>query len=125
MITPGTLPTGTLISAVFLAKNAGQVYTGGDLMRNQLAQFGYLQLLDLLTTQACLMHQVGESNPLVRLLMHSAGSPLGGVVASKLPAFGVAVYCWRRSRAKLLWAVNLFYSAVVVWNLVALLVNHP
>lgn len=93
-------------------------------MRNQLAQFGYLQLLDLLTTQACLVHRVQEGNPLVRMLMHSAGSPLGGLVATKLLAFGVAIYCWRRSREKLLWGINLFYSAVVVWNLVALLLTH-
>lgn len=93
-------------------------------MRNQLAQFGYLQLLDVLTTQACLMHHVQEANPLVEMLMHSAGSPLAGLVVTKLLAFGVAVYCWRRSREKLLWGINLFYSAVVVWNLVALLVSH-
>jgi hypothetical protein len=94
-------------------------------VRNQLAQFGYLQLLDLLTTLACMAHRGQETNPLVRLLMHSAGSPAGGLVVTKLLAFGIALYCWRRSRAKLLWGVNLFYSAVVVWNLVSLLVSHP
>jgi hypothetical protein len=46
-------------------------------------------------------------------------------VVTKLLAFAIAVYCWRRSREKLLWGVNLFYSAVVVWNLAMLLVNHP
>ncbi len=70
------------------------------------------------------MHHVQEANPLVEMLMHSAGSPLAGLVVTKLLAFGVAVYCWRRSREKLLWGINLFYSAVVVWNLVALLVSH-
>ena len=44
---------------------------------------------------------------------------------TKLLAFGVALYCWRRSREKLLWGVNLFYSGVVVWNLLALLLSHP
>ena len=93
-------------------------------MRNLLAQFGYLQLLDLLTTLAALTHGASESNPLVRLLMHGAGSPAGGLVATKLLAFGVALYCWRRGKHKLLWGVNLFYSSVVVWNLVALLRTH-
>lgn len=94
-------------------------------MRNQLAQFAYLQLLDVLTTLLCMAHQGQETNPLVKLLMHSAGSPVAGLVVTKLLAFGVALYCWRRSRAKLLWGVNLFYSSVVVWNLVILLTSHP
>ncbi len=94
-------------------------------MRNQLAQFGYLQLLDVLTTLACLGHRVQESNPLVKMLMHSAGSPAGGLFLTKAVAFAIALYCWRRSREKLLWGINLFYSAVVVWNLVALLASHP
>ena len=94
-------------------------------MRNQLAQFAYLQLLDVLTTLLCMAHQGQETNPLVNLLMHSAGSPMAGLALTKLLAVGIALYCWRRSREKLLWGVNLFYSAVVVWNLVALLVSHP
>ena len=94
-------------------------------MRNQLAQFVYLQLLDVLTTLLYFAHQGPEANPLVKLLMHSAGSPLAGLAVTKLLALGVALYCWRRSREKLLWRVNLFYSAVVVWNLVALLTSHP
>ena len=94
-------------------------------MRNQLAQFAYLQLLDLMTTLLCMAHQSQETNPLVKLLMHSAGSSVVGLAVTKLLAFGVALYCWRRSRAKLLWGVNLFYSAVVVWNLAVLLAGHP
>jgi hypothetical protein len=81
--------------------------------------------LDVLTTLLYVGHQGQESNPLVSLLMRSAGSPMGGLLVTKLLAFGVALYCWRRSRAKLLWGVNLFYSGVVVWNLVALLASHP
>ena len=94
-------------------------------MRNQLAQFAYLQLLDLMTTLLCMAHLGQETNPLVKLLIHSAGSPVVGLAVTKLLAVGVALYCWRRSREKLLWGVNLFYSAVVVWNLVALVSSHP
>jgi hypothetical protein len=82
-------------------------------------------LLDVLTTLLAMAHLGQETNPLVKLLMHSAGSPVAGLVVTKLLAVGVALYCWRRSREKLLWGVNLFYSSVVVWNLVVLLVNHP
>lgn len=94
-------------------------------MRNQLAQFAYLQLLDWMTTLLCMTHLAQETNPLVKLVMHFAGSPVAGLAVTKLLAFGVAVYCWRRSREKLLWGVNLFYSAVVVWNLAVLLASHP
>ncbi len=93
-------------------------------MRNQLAQFGYLQLLDLLTTLACMSHGVEESNPLVGKLMAAAGSPMAGLWITKILAFAVALYCWRRSREKLLWGINLFYSAVVVWNLLVLIRSH-
>jgi hypothetical protein len=81
--------------------------------------------LDVLTTLLYFAHRGPEANPLVNLLMHFTGSPIMGLVVTKLLAVGIAVYCWRRSREKLLWGVNLFYSSVVVWNLVMLLVNHP
>ena len=93
-------------------------------MRNHLAQFVYLQLLDLLITLAAIKDGVAESNPLVSHLMDATGSPVTGLAVTKLLAFGVAFYCWRRGRLKLLWGVNLFYSSVVVWNLVALLRGH-
>jgi len=94
-------------------------------VRNQLAQFVYLQLLDVLTTVVYLVYRGEEANPLVNLLIRAAGSPMGGLLLTKLVALGLALYCWRRSRERLLWGVNLFYSAVVVWNLVALLRHHP
>ncbi|MCL5744476.1 MAG: DUF5658 family protein [Acidobacteria bacterium] len=93
-------------------------------MRNLLAQFVYLQLLDVLTTLTFLVHGVQESNPLVQHLINATGSPAAGLAVTKILAFGVALFCWRRGKQKLLWGVNLFYSAVVVWNLVALLRSH-
>jgi len=36
-------------------------------VRNQLAQFGYLQLLDVLTTLLYMAHRGQESNPLIKL----------------------------------------------------------
>jgi len=97
----------------------------GGIVRNLLAQFIYLQLLDILTTLACLVHGVQESNPLVQHLMNAMGSAAAGLAVTKLLAFGVALVCWRRGKHKLLWGVNLFYSFIVVWNLVALLRSHP
>ncbi len=86
-----------------------------------IAQFAYLQVLDLLSTLAFLVSGVEELNPFVRLLMGAAGSPLGGLVAAKLVALGLGLYCWRGSRLRLLANANLFYAALVAWNLVAFL----
>jgi hypothetical protein len=88
-----------------------------------LAQFAYLQLLDLLTTMAVLAIGVHEGNPIVRFLMNSAGSPLAGLAAVKVLALGLAVYCWRRGRHRLLKNATLFYAGLVAWNLVAFLLG--
>ena len=90
-------------------------------MLNLLAQFLYLQLLDVLTTLAFLSSGGSEVNPVIRLLVGGAGSPLIGLLAAKLIAFGLAGYCWRSRRQKLLVRVNIFYAALVAWNLVAFL----
>ena len=92
-------------------------------MPNLLTQFAYLQLLDLLTTLTFLASGVGEANPMVRFLVVGAGSALGGLLAAKLVALGLAYHCWRGQRLRLLRRVNLFYAALVTWNLLALLVK--
>lgn len=92
-------------------------------MPSLLTQFAYLQLLDLLTTLTFLASGVGEANPIVRLLIAGAGSALGGVLAAKCVALGLAFHCWRGERLRLLGRVNLFYAGLVTWNLLALLVK--
>ena len=89
---------------------------------NPLAQFLYLQLLDLLSTLAFLSHGLEEANPLVRLVISVVRSPLGGLLAMKLLGVALAVYCWRSGRLRLLGRANLFFAALVAWNLLALLV---
>jgi hypothetical protein len=88
-----------------------------------LAHFFYLQALDLLTTLAFLSHGVREGNPMVRLVLQAAPSPLGGLVALKLFAVGLALYCWRNGRLHLLGRMNVFFAAVVIWNLLALVLR--
>ncbi len=92
-------------------------------MRNHslLVQFSYLQLLDLLTTVAFLTTGVTEANPIVRLAILAAPSPLLGLLALKAIAFAGAVYCSSTGRGRLLSRVNLLFAALVVWNLIALL----
>ena len=90
-------------------------------MLNLLIQFCYLQVLDVLTTLAFLASGVREANPIVRLLFSVTQSPLAGLVTVKLFAAGLAVYCWRSRRGRLLSRVNIFYALLVAWNLVAFL----
>lgn len=85
---------------------------------NLLVQFSYLQVLDILSTMAFLMRGVQEANPVVRLAMRLGGSPLTGLVLMKAIAIGLAIYCLRRARHRLLARVNIFFAALVAWNLV-------
>jgi hypothetical protein len=86
-----------------------------------LAQFSYLQLLDLLTTLAFLTTGGHEANPVVRFAMAAARSPLVGLLVLKVCAVAAAVYCTMTARARTLRRINVLFAALVVWNLVALL----
>jgi hypothetical protein len=69
-------------------------------MPSLLTQFAYLQLLDVLATPTFLASGVGEANPMVRFLVVGAGSALGGLLAAKLVALGLAYHCWRGQRLR-------------------------
>jgi hypothetical protein len=86
-----------------------------------LLQYAYLQVLDLLTTLAFMLHGVHEGNPLVRLMMHSTTNPLNGLLLVKLLAVGLGLYCWRLGRGKLLARINIAFALIVAWNLAALI----
>lgn len=86
-----------------------------------MAQFSYLQLLDLLTTLAFLTTGGHEANPVVRFAMAAARSPLVGLLVLKVCAVAAAVYCTMTARARTLRRINVLFAALVVWNLVALL----
>jgi hypothetical protein len=88
-----------------------------------LLQYAYLQVLDLLTTLAFMLHGVREGNPLVRLMMHSTTNPLNGLLAVKLIAAGLGIYCWKLGRGKLLSRINIVFAAIVAWNLGALILS--
>lgn len=87
----------------------------------KLTTYAYLQLLDILTTLAFLAAGVQEGNPLVRWAMASL-SPVAGLFAIKLMALGFGVYCAVSGRERLLGRANIFFSGLVAWNLVALIV---
>lgn len=92
---------------------------------NILVQFLYLQVLDVLTTLAFLLNGVKEANPLVRIALEASPSPWIGLVALKVVAAILAIYCVRRSHLRLLARVNLFFAALIAWNLFVLIVSSP
>jgi hypothetical protein len=86
-----------------------------------LALFAYLQLLDVLTTVVFLLHGVKEANPLVKFALVAAPTPLLGLLLIKVAAFALGVYCCFQGREKLLTRMNIFFAALISWNLVALI----
>lgn len=92
-------------------------------MNQLLLQYSYLQVLDFMTTIAFLLNGVREGNPLVRLALQYAPHPLGGLLAIKLLAVGLGIYCWRGGRERLLVRINILFALVVAWNLVALIIG--
>ena len=85
--------------------------------------FTYLQLLDLLTTLAFSVHGVKEANPLVSFALTSAPTPLLGLLLVKAAALALGVYCCLGGRQKLLTRMNIFFAALVSWNLFAMIAN--
>jgi hypothetical protein len=86
-------------------------------------QFAYLQLLDLMTTIAFLVNGVEEANPFVHFVIHQAPNPIGGLVALKVFAIILGMYCWRMGRRRVLSGMNVLFALVVAWNLAALIVR--
>lgn len=73
-----------------------------------------LQVLDLLTTLVAFRMGAFEVNPLVAHLTVMFGR-VRGVLISKLIAVALAMGVKR-----LIWVVNLFYTAIIFWNLIVL-----
>jgi hypothetical protein len=86
-----------------------------------LLQYSYLQMLDLLTTMAFLLHGIHEGNPVVRLALRYSSHPWGGLLLVKVLALALGVYCWRCGHERLLTRINILFAIVVAWNLVALI----
>jgi hypothetical protein len=93
-------------------------------MNHLILQYVYLQALDFLTTLAFLLSGVREGNPVVRLFLCFGSTPLGGLMIVKVLAVALGVFCWRMGRHRLLGRVNLFFAALIVWNLVALILGR-
>lgn len=88
-----------------------------------LILYSYFQLLDLLTTIVFIVRGVSEANPVVRFVLSNAPTPLIGLVMIKVVAVALGIYCWRVGRQKLLGRMNIFFAALISWNLVALIMQ--
>ncbi len=77
-----------------------------------------LQCMDLLTTLAVFSHGGVELNPVVISLMPWTGRVVA-VLASKAILISLVVLFSRRKRT--LYFANMFYTAIVAWNLAVML----
>ena len=91
-------------------------------MFQSLLNYSYLQVLDFLTTIAFLVNGVQEANPLVRFAIRVMPNPISGLIAVKLLAALLGLYCWRMGRQRLLTRINALFALLVAWNLVALII---
>lgn len=87
----------------------------------QLFQYSYLQLLDLLSTIAFLSIGVEEGNPIVSWAIRSSPNPLTGLLLVKLCAMAIGIYCWYGGRSRLLTRANIIFAIIVTWNLMSLI----
>lgn len=82
-----------------------------------------MQVLDILSTMAFLLGGVEEANPFVRGAIAFLGSPLLGLAAVKILGLLLGLYCWRSGRVVLLERANLFFAALVAYNLFCLILG--
>ncbi len=94
----------------------------GLLQSSQFVQFAYLQTLDLLSTAAFLLRGVSEGNPFVRLMIHISPNPMWGLAFVKCLAVALALACVKMGKTSFLSKINMFYAALIVWNLFCLVV---
>jgi hypothetical protein len=90
-----------------------------------LAEFIYLQLLDILTTIAFMMQGVGESNPIIRWVIREGPHPIWALFMLKGGVVLLALFCLYSSRERVLRKVNVFFACLIVYNLVALILSNP
>ena len=91
-------------------------------MTQLLIQFSYLQVLDFLTTIAFMMNGVREGNPLVKMAIKYSPSPIGGLLAVKIAAVMLGLYCWKHGRERLLKRMNGMFAIVVAWNVAVMII---
>jgi hypothetical protein len=80
-----------------------------------LQVFLFLQLLDALTTFLGFRAGLTEASPFVGMLVRVG--PLTGLLADKVVAVLLAVFCIWSGRARMIQWINYWYAALVTWNI--------
>src|SRR5579862_5487541 len=89
-------------------------------IRQLFLSYVYLQMLDFLTTIAFLTNGIHEANPFVRLMLSLIPNPIAALLAVKVMALLLGLYCWRMRRERLLSYINVLFALLVAWNVIAL-----
>jgi hypothetical protein len=92
-------------------------------MTQTLYNYSYLQVLDFLTTVAFLINGVSEGNPVVAWAINAFPTPLTGLIAVKIVALALGVYCWQTAKGHLLSRINVGFAILVAWNLMTLILK--
>ena len=100
-----------------------KVNEGFSPIRQLFLNYTYLQVLDFLTTIAFLAQGIQEANPFVRMMLALLPNPIAALIAVKLMAMLLGLYCWRMRRERLLSYINIMFAALVAWNVIALIVG--
>jgi hypothetical protein len=79
--------------------------------------FVFLQIADIISTLVFLSLGVQEANPLIRALFHWT-NPLAALVIVKIAGVGIGVL-WYLQGYKMR-PVNIVFSLLIVWNLIAI-----
>lgn len=82
---------------------------------NQLEVFLFLQLLDFMTTLIGMRMGGSELSPFVRWMM--SFDVVLGLAMVKMIGFALGGYCVMTKRFRVIGWVNIFFAALIVWNL--------
>ena len=66
---------------------------------------------------------VGSTDSGSSICCRISPNPITGLLAVKVAALGLGLYCWRGGKLRLLGRMNLMFAAIVAWNLAALIVG--
>jgi len=84
--------------------------------------FSYLQILDALSTIACLILGGREANPVVQFAMSFAPNPIAGILIAKGVSILVGLCCWLTGRERALLRANLLFGLLIAWNLITVII---
>ncbi len=83
--------------------------------------FIILQVLDLVSTVACLRYGGIEGNPIAAWIMRIVGNPLAGMVWLKIMSIYGGCVIYNSNKSRLLIILNYMFVIVVSWNLLNLI----